>query len=199
MKVMSVKRFRSGLIAPLLFTSAGILLLLRTLLAEENYPAPSAFRSYESPSELSNSEKEYLSWVRDHIQWVIRVARLRSLRYTCVALVSALCALAVTLAVALSAPAWVPATLGFVAGAGQVFQGLVRDREQAHLGHQMAVKLQRIIRTFQAEAGELSRLALKQRFRELQRAVEETKEEYGSQILEIRGQDSSPGTSAPAG
>ncbi|MCX5238857.1 hypothetical protein OG824_27005 [Streptomyces prunicolor] len=130
-----------------------------------------------------------MDWAGDHIAWVIRVARTRSIRFTVVALVSGLSALAVTLAVAVSAPPWAPALLGFIAAAGQFLQGLIRDREQSHLGHQLAIKLQKALRDFHTDVGELSDWQLRERFKEFRQAFEEIREQHGSEILKVRGQD----------
>lgn len=133
--------------------------------------------------------------VRPHPRGSICVAAgwwARSVRYLSVALLSGLSAAAVPLVLAVSAPTWVPALLGFTAAAGQLVQGLVRDREQAHLGHQQAVKLQRALRDFQTEADGLSAWELKRRFKEFRDRFEAVKEEYGSEILNIRGQQPPP-------
>jgi hypothetical protein len=163
--------------------------LIRTLLVEYVAPTPQAFRRYAPASELSPAEKEYVDWAGEHIAWVVRVSKRRSDRAMAVALVSGFSALAVTFSVAVAAPTWVPALLGFVAAAGQFLQGLTRDREQSHLGHQMAIKLQNALRDFHTEAGQLPDRELRRRFTEFRQDFERIRDDYGAEILKIRAED----------
>ncbi|GAB3059330.1 hypothetical protein [Micromonospora schwarzwaldensis] len=173
-----------------------ILTVVRTtLLTEESRPDPRAFRRYEPPGELTAAERDYLSWAQHHVAGVVRVARVRSIRHHCLALGSGLSALAVPMALAVAAPAWVPAVLGFVAAAGQLGQQVLRDREQSLLGHQQAVRLQKALRVFHSESdGPLSAAELRRRFRSFRDTFETTKEEYGAPILAVRGQEPAPVT-----
>ncbi|SCG33763.1 hypothetical protein [Micromonospora humi] len=173
-----------------LLALAAILTVVRTRLSEESRPDPRAFRRYDPPGELGRAERAYLSWAQGHIAGIVRVARARSIRHQSLALASGLSALAVPVALAVAAPAWVPAALGFLAAAGQLGQQILRDREQSLLGHQLAVRLQRVLRLFHSEWDEsLSTAELRRRFRSFRDAFEATKEEYGGQILAVRGQE----------
>ncbi|MFI6132832.1 hypothetical protein [Micromonospora sp. NPDC051141] len=181
-----------------LLTLAAVLTVVRTLLTEESRPDPRAFRRYEPPGELSRAERDYLDWAQGHIAWVVRTARVRAIRHRSLAFTSGLSALAVPLALAVAAPTWVPAVLGFVAAAGQLGQQLLRDWEQSLLGHQEAVRLQKTLRVFHSESdGPLPAPELTRRFRAFRDAFEATKEEYGGQILAVRGQEPPPVTAAP--
>lgn len=183
----------------IMFRLVGIVVLLRVLLFEHGPPTPGAFRRYPPSEGLFSSEKEYVDWAGGNIFWVIRVARVRSIRFTVVAMISGVSALAVTLAIAVRTPGWVPAVLGFIAATGQYWQGVSRDREQAHYGHQLAIKLQKTLRDFHTDAGELSGQRLHERFKEFRHEFEKIKEEYGSEIIKIRGQDSQIGEQSPEG
>ncbi|WBB76643.1 hypothetical protein O7602_14380 [Micromonospora sp. WMMD1128] len=177
-----------------------ILAVARTLLTEESRPDPRAFRRYEPPGELNKAERDYVSWAQSHIAAVVGVARVRSIRYQCVAVASGVSALAVPFALAVSAPTWVPAALGLLAASGQLVQGIVRDREQSMLGHQQAVRLQRTLRVFHSESDESqSAPEVKRRFRAFRDAFEAAKEEYGAPILDVRRQEPPPivGTRTP--
>jgi hypothetical protein len=105
-----------------------------------------------------------------------------------VGLVTAASAIA-TAAVVGRAPELVAVVLGAIAAMGQVVQGFIHDREQAHLGHQSAVRLQRAVRDFQTDAGELSGQRLRDRFKEFQQTFEGIKEEYDSEFFKVQGQD----------
>lgn len=130
-----------------------------------------------------------MEWAGDHIAWVIQIARVRSIRSNIVAMVSGVSALAITLAVAVHAPTWVAAALGFVAAVGQFFEGRSRDREQSQIGHQAAVRLQKTLRDFHADAGRLSGQPLLERFQEFRRTFEKIKEEHGLEAFKVRRQD----------
>lgn len=166
-----------------------VVVLLRMLVAEGYTKNDRDYRRYPPPDGLLPSQTEYVDWAGDHIQRRIRRARFRSIRFTVVALVSSASALAITLAVAVGAPAWVSAVLGSIAALGQFVQGLSRDREQSHLGHKAAVRLQRAVRNFQVDAGELSGFGLRERFKEFQQTFEGIKEEYDSELFKVQGQD----------
>lgn len=168
---------------------AGLAVLLRVLVAEENYPQPRAFQQYPPPDGLLPSQEKYVAWAGDHIAWVIRGASIRSIRFKAVALVSGASAIAITLAVAVHAPGWVPAVLGSLAALGQYVQGLSHDREQCQLDHQEAVRLQKELRDFSTDAGELRGHRLQERFKQFREAFERIKEEYGAEIFKVRGQD----------
>lgn len=120
---------------------------------------------------------------------MIQVAKERWIRSGVVGYASAISALAVTLAVAVHAPSWVPAALGFTAAVGQFTEGRNHDREQAHIGHQAAVALQKALRDFHTDAGELSGHSLRERFRQFRREFERIKEEYGLEVIKVRGQE----------
>ncbi|MEV5707063.1 hypothetical protein [Actinoallomurus sp. NPDC052274] len=167
----------------------GVVTLLRVSVTEEYRPDPRAFPRYEPPDGLLPSQEKYVVWAGDHTDWVIRGARIRSIRFKAVALASGVLALAVTLAVAVRAPTWVPASLGFLAAVGQYVQGLSRDREQSQIAHQAAVRFQKALRDFTTDAGELSGERLRERFKEFRQTFERIKEEYGPQIFKVRGQD----------
>jgi len=104
-------------------------------------------------------------------------------------LASGFSALAVPLVVAVSAPAWVSALLGCIAAAGQFAQGLFHDREQGHLAHQLAIKLQKALRDFNTDVDESDDWQVRERFKRFRETFEGIKEEYGSEIMKIRAQD----------
>lgn len=176
-------------VARVVLPVVGIIVLSRVLLSEEWKPTPSVFPRFEPPDDLLPSQEDYVTWAGDHVAWVIRGARVRSVRFLVVAVVSGMSALAITLAVALHAPAWVSAVLGFIAAAGQFVQGLSRDREQSHLAHQEAVRLQKALRDFHIDAGELSGHRLRERFKEFKQDFDRVKEEYGLEAFKVRGQE----------
>ena len=182
----SIVRLR--LMLPLVLLTA----LARALLAEEALPTQRAFRRYEPVKDLSVAEKEYIEWAQDFIHQVMRSARSRAIRSKAMIIISALSALAVTVTVGRT-PALVPALLGLVSAAGQAVEGVSRDREQAHLSHQMAVKLQRVLREFHTAVGrDLERNQGRQAgtlFDAFQRRFEEIKESEGAEILKVRGQE----------
>lgn len=111
------------------------------------------------------------------------------MRFTAVAMISGVSSLAIILVVAIRAPNWVPALLGFVAATGQYWQRVNHDREQAHLGHQLAIKLQKALRDFHTDAGELSDNRPHDRFKQFRQEFERLKDEYGSEILKVRGRE----------
>jgi hypothetical protein len=168
---------------------AAFVVLSRVLLVDEWTSGPRFFPRYEPPDGLLPSEEEYVDWTGSHISLVVREARVRSVRFTVVAVVSGMSALAIPLAVAVHAPTWVAAVLGFIAAAGQFVQGLSRDREQSHLAHQEAVKLQKALRDFRIDAGELSGQELRERFKEFRQEFERVKDDYGLEAFKVRGQD----------
>lgn len=169
---------------------AWVVVLLRVLAVEASpRPDPRAFQRYEPPGGLLPSQEEYVDWAGNHIAWMIRGAKVCSVRFKVVALVSGMSALAITLAVAVHAPTWVSAVLGFIAAAGQFAQGLNRDREHSQLAHQAAVRLQRVLRDFHTDAGELSGQRLRERFKEFKQAFEGIKDEYGVEAFKVRSQD----------
>jgi hypothetical protein len=124
----------------------------------------------------------------NHTQWVIKGARHRSIRAKVIHLVSGLSAIAIPAAVAIQAPPWISAVLGFIAAAGQFMQSLYRDHEQAQLAHQAAVRFQAEIRKFKVDADLQNDHALQARFDRFSEDFEEIKREYGDKIFEIRGQ-----------
>jgi hypothetical protein len=168
---------------------AAIVVLSRVLLADTWSAKPRAFPRYKPPDGLTPSQGEYVDWAGSHIAGVIRETRVRSVRFMVVAVVSGMSALAIPLAVAVHAPTWVSAVLGFITAAGQFAQGLSRDREQSHLAHQEAVRLQKALRDFHIDAGELSGQGLRERFKEFNQEFERVKEEYGREAFKVRGQD----------
>lgn len=186
---MSSRGVLGRTVSQIALSMAGIILLSRVLLAEEWKPDPGAFTRYEPPGGLLPSQEDYVSWAGDHVAWVIRRARVRSARFLVVVVVSGMSALAITLAVAVHAPTWVSAVLGFIAAAGQFVQGVSRDREQSHLAHQEAVRFQKALRDFHIDAGELSGHRLRERFKEFKQDFDRIKEEYGLEAFKVRGQE----------
>ena len=169
---------------------AGIVVLLRVLAVEASpQPDPRVFRRYDPPGGLQPSEEEYVDWAGNYIAWLIQGARVRSIRFVVVALVSGVSALAITLVVAVHAPAWVAAVLGFTAAVGQFSQGLARDREHSQLAHQAAVRLQKALRDFHTDAGELPGYRLRDQFGEFKQTFDGLMDEYGAEVFKVRGQD----------
>lgn len=125
-------------------------------------------------------------------------ARVRSVRWMVVAVVSGMSALAIPLAVAVHAPTWVSAVLGLIAAAGQFVQGLSRDRAQSHLAHQEAVRLQKVSRDFHIDAGELSGQGLRERFKEFRQEFEQVKDDYGVEAFKVRVRIRPRSAGAPA-
>lgn len=184
-----MRRLLARLAAYIVIPLTIVTVLVRVLLAEENRPDPRDFPRYGPPADLVPSNKEYVEWASDHTARVIRSARIRSIRSTTVALVSGFSALAIMFAVAVRAPNWVPAVLGFIAASGQYLQGLSRDRELAHLDHQQAVRFQRLLRDFHTDIDEIPAAARHRRFKEFRESFEKIKAEYGSEMFKISGQE----------
>ncbi|MEZ0072266.1 hypothetical protein [Planotetraspora sp. GP83] len=174
-----------------------VAILPKTLLAEQNSFDPQAFRPHEPPGNLLPHEKNYIDGANVLIKWVIRKARNRQIGFMLLASSSGVAALAVTSALALQAPTWVPAVLASIAAFGQFLQALTRFREQALVGHREAVALQKCLRIFLTDAGELSEWELRRRFKEFRDEFEQIKQEHGDQIFSIRGQEPPAIPSAP--
>lgn len=166
--------------------------LIRVLLAEEPLPKPKYFQRLKTVKELSSAEREYVDWAQDFIQQVMRASHIRAVRSNAIVITSTLSALAVTVTVGRT-PTLVPALLGLITAAGQAVERISHDREQAHLSHQMAVKLQRVLREFHTAAGRdgeaNSGQMIHKLFDELQQRFETIKELDGAEILKIRGQE----------
>jgi hypothetical protein len=175
-------RMAAQVMLPLL----GIAVLLRVLVAEGDTYQPSAYMRYPPSGGLLPTEEKYLEWAQTQIDSKRRTARVRGNRSLVVTGVSGLSALAITLAVAVGAPPWVAAVLGFIAAAGQFLERLSHDREQSHLCHQAAVRLQYALRDFVTDSGELTGPALRRRFGEFRQTFERVKEECDSELFKIR-------------
>ncbi|BBA95647.1 hypothetical protein RVR_587 [Actinacidiphila reveromycinica] len=164
--------------------------LCRTLLVEEARPAPSMYPRVPAPEGLLDREKEYLAWLDSYVTWLVRVARSHQRRFTALTCAAGLSALAIPFAVAVRAPAWVPALLGLATAACQFLLVTWQDQKLYVLIHEQSVRLQRLRRDFgfDTESAGDGR-SMRRRYTEFRRAVESVKEESGAAVFRIKGQE----------
>jgi len=169
---------------------AMLTVLLRLILAEQSSPDPRMFKEVPPPNGLLDQEKLYLDWVNEYVPWLVRCARNHLIRYRAVMYAAAIAGLAITPAIAVDAPTWVPAAFGFITAVGQFVLISGQDQKLYLLCHEQAVRIQRARRDFSFdidEPGDAWRA--RRRYQEFRRAVETIKDDYGTQIFRIRGQE----------
>ncbi|WP_330451316.1 MULTISPECIES: hypothetical protein [unclassified Streptomyces] len=168
-------------------------ILFRKLLFEEARPAPGMYPRVPPPEGLLEREKEYLAWLDSYVAWLVRVARSHQRRFVVLTCASGLSALAISPAVAVRATIGIPAALGFISAACQFLLVLGQDQKLYLLLHEQSVKLQRSRRDlgFDTDSAQDSR-TMRRRFTEFRQTVEKIKEDYGSQVFRIKGQEPPP-------
>ncbi|MEU1124538.1 hypothetical protein ABZ371_13465 [Streptomyces sp. NPDC005899] len=183
----------SGLVGLPVIVLGVAVALFRTLLLEEARPVPGMHPRVPPPDGLLERENEYVAWLDSYVSWLVRVARSHRRRFVVLTCASGLSALAISPAVAVRAPVWIPAALGFVTAACQFLLVIGQDQKLYLLMHEQSVKLQKMRRDFgfDTEPTQDSWM-MRRRFTEFRQAVEKIKEDYGQQIFRIRGQEPPP-------
>ncbi|MFB8087444.1 hypothetical protein [Streptomyces sp. NPDC055992] len=183
----------SGLLGHHVIVVGVAVALFRTLFLEEARPAPGMYPRVPPPEGLLEREKEYVAWLDSYVAWLVRVARSHQRRFVLLTCASGFSALAISPAVAVRAPIWVPAALGFITAACQFLLVLGQDQKLYLLIHEQSVKLQKMRRDFGFGTDSTQDgWAMRKRFTEFRQAVEKTKENYGSQVFRIKGQEPPP-------
>jgi hypothetical protein len=142
------------------------------------------------PDGLLEEEKEYLTWLDSYVRWLVKVARSHQRRFAGLTVASGLSALAISPVVAVRAPVWISACLGFIAAACQFMLVTWQDQKLYVLNHEQSVRLQRLRRDFSFDTeSPRDSWNMRRRFTEFRKAVEKIKEDGGSQVFRIRGQE----------
>ncbi|NED12999.1 hypothetical protein [Streptomyces sp. SID9124] len=183
----------SGLLVHHVLVLGVAVTLLRTLALEEARPTPRMYPRVPPPDGLLQREEEYVAWLDSYVAWLVRVARSHQRRFVGLTCASGLSALAISPAVAVRAPIWVSAALGFITAACQFLLVVGQDQKLYLLIHEQSVKLQKIRRDFGFDTDSTQDgWTMRRRFTEFRQAVEKIKEDYGSQVFRVKGQEPPP-------
>ena len=131
---------------------------------------------------LDDNEKAYLNVISGAISSYNRNARFRLRRFYMMSALTITAGASVPVAVAASAPGWVPAGLGGVAAVSHGIQQLLQDQRLGIESHAMAVSLNECVRKMQYDigAGAVGRQAV---FEDFVRNVELRLETGGAKLL----------------